>query len=185
MSIVKKIRFSRSVDRLIEEEAYAVAVREIESGQRRDGIWGKAISETGSEAEAKRRYIKLRVQALVDEAVVRKTFNETIHSEAHPSDVNTRAPAPIALGRTADSTKTTEIKATLGQILIVFAASGTCVFLGVALWSGGIDGPGSIFRPYSGYLFGGFFIATGIVTGALAALLGFVALLDWIAGKGK
>ena len=47
---------------------YAEAIREIEQGLRRDGLWGKAIADSeGDDKKAKGLYLKYRVQALKDE----------------------------------------------------------------------------------------------------------------------
>ena len=68
MSLKDNYKTARSVQRLSEEQMYALAVQEIESGQRRDGLWGKAYAESGGNVDkAKAVYIKLRVQSLYDE----------------------------------------------------------------------------------------------------------------------
>jgi len=60
---------SEATQRLTEEAAYAVAVEEFESGNRRPGLWGKAFAESeGDLDKASALYIKLRVQSLFDEA---------------------------------------------------------------------------------------------------------------------
>lgn len=58
-----------SVDaRRRDEEYHARAMHEIQSGQRRDGLWAKAaISAGGDEAAAKLAYVKLLVQAMRDD----------------------------------------------------------------------------------------------------------------------
>jgi hypothetical protein len=54
--------------RLAEERAYELVMAEMETGYVRMGLWGKALAETeGDHARAKALYIKLRVQALMDE----------------------------------------------------------------------------------------------------------------------
>ena len=74
MSIFDDILGKNADDRLAEEMLYAEAMREIEQGIRRDGLWGKAIADSeGDDKKAKGLYLKLRVQALKDELeVVRK-----------------------------------------------------------------------------------------------------------------
>ena len=78
MSIFDDIIGKDADDRLAEEMLYAEAMREIESGIRRDGLWGKAIAESdGDEKKAKAFYLKLRVQALKDELkVARQNFRK-------------------------------------------------------------------------------------------------------------
>ena len=57
--------------RLTEETLYAEALREIESGQRRDGIWAKAMAESNmDQGKPGAKYIKMRVQSLKDEITV-------------------------------------------------------------------------------------------------------------------
>jgi len=69
----------QSVERLIkdaleresEERLYAQVVKEIEAGQRRDGLWAKALTlSNGDENRAKAEYIKLRVQSLLDDQLL-------------------------------------------------------------------------------------------------------------------
>ena len=71
MGIFDDIKAKGAAYRLTEEALYAEALREIESGQRRDGIWAKAMAESNMDhGKAGARYIKLRVQSLKDEVTV-------------------------------------------------------------------------------------------------------------------
>jgi len=71
MGLFDEIKASGASYRLTEEALYAEALREIESGQRRDGIWAKAMSGSGMDVDrAGAKYIKLRVQSLRDEATL-------------------------------------------------------------------------------------------------------------------
>ena len=56
----------------MEEQIYAQVYEEISKGEKREGLWAKALagSEGGGEAKAKSLYIKYRVQSLKDEANV-------------------------------------------------------------------------------------------------------------------
>lgn len=58
-----------SVDaRRRDEEYHARAMHEIQCGQRRDGLWAKAVTSTGGdETAAKLAYLKLLVQAIQDD----------------------------------------------------------------------------------------------------------------------
>ncbi len=50
-----------------EEDHWATAMEELETGQRRPGLWGKAFAESeGDETKAKVAYLKARVQQLAD-----------------------------------------------------------------------------------------------------------------------
>lgn len=71
MGIFDDIRAKGAAYRLTEEALYAEALREIESGQRRDGIWAKAMAESDmDQGKAGAKYIKMRVQSLKDEVTI-------------------------------------------------------------------------------------------------------------------
>lgn len=71
MGIFDDIKAKGAAYRLTEEALYAEAFREIEAGQRRDGIWAKAMAESNMDkGKAGAKYIKLRVQSLKDETTV-------------------------------------------------------------------------------------------------------------------
>ena len=66
-------RFNTAEARGIEEAIYQAVAEEIASGVRRDGLWAKAIAETGGSIDAaEARYIQLRAQSLIDEAALFK-----------------------------------------------------------------------------------------------------------------
>jgi hypothetical protein len=68
MGIFDGINSAGAASRLTEEAFYAEALRELESGMRRDGIWAMAMAESDmDQGRAGARYIKLRVQSLKDE----------------------------------------------------------------------------------------------------------------------
>lgn len=68
MTLWKSIKDRAALDRLQDEAYHAAAVNEISSGQRRDGLWAKAIIESGGdEARVKVAYLRLLVVALRDE----------------------------------------------------------------------------------------------------------------------
>ncbi len=69
MTIFDILRNKVAESRVTEELMYQAVVQEISAGIRRDGLWAKAYSDcNGNEAEAKARYIKYRVQSMLDEA---------------------------------------------------------------------------------------------------------------------
>ena len=56
-----------ALDNVTEENHWAAAMAEVESGQRRPGVWAKAFAESeGDETKAKVAYLKARVQQLTD-----------------------------------------------------------------------------------------------------------------------
>jgi len=71
MDIFRKVRLSAAEQRLKEEMLYQTALREIESGIRRDGLWAKAMADSkGVDSLAKSLYLKYRVQSMLDEDLV-------------------------------------------------------------------------------------------------------------------
>lgn len=68
MGIVDDIRLRGASSRITEEMLYAEALREVEQGVRRDGLWAKALAQSNMRQEdAQAFYLKLRVQSLRDE----------------------------------------------------------------------------------------------------------------------
>jgi len=58
-----------NTESLTEEDNWATAMAEVESGQRRPGVWAKAFAESeGDETKAKVAYLKVRVQQLTHAA---------------------------------------------------------------------------------------------------------------------
>ncbi|APD89769.1 hypothetical protein BM524_08210 [Alteromonas mediterranea] len=58
----------RSAERLFEERLYEQVVTELSRGEKRQGLWAKAIADAeGIDEKAKSFYIKYRVQSLKDE----------------------------------------------------------------------------------------------------------------------
>ena len=63
--------------RIIEEQLYEQVVNELASGQRRNGLWAKAIANSnGQDEKAKALYIQYRVQSLKDEYEILHRENE-------------------------------------------------------------------------------------------------------------
>ena len=74
----------RAADRLIEEKFYEQVVIELESGERRNGLWAKAVADTdGKEGRAEAQYIKYRVQSLKDELKLMSSMIEEQDRHAH------------------------------------------------------------------------------------------------------
>ena len=68
MGIVDDIRLRGASSRITEEMLYAEALRKVEQGVRRDGLWAKALAQSNMRQEdAQAFYLKLRVQSLRDE----------------------------------------------------------------------------------------------------------------------
>ncbi|SOB75805.1 hypothetical protein SAMN04488490_1445 [Marinobacter sp. LV10R510-11A] len=73
----EKFRRNSAAARLLEEQLYEQVVMELSQGQRRDGLWAKAMANSdGSEEKAKSLYIKYRVQSIKDESEIAEAVTE-------------------------------------------------------------------------------------------------------------
>lgn len=71
-----------ALDNVTEEDHWATAMAEVESGQRRPGVWGKAFAESdGDETKAKVAYLKALVQQLTDAVRALKAKEEAEKQE--------------------------------------------------------------------------------------------------------
>ena len=71
MSFFKKAKHAAIARRVLEEKFYEQALKEIETGRRRDGLWAKALQKSkGNDGETQALYIQYCVQALKDEAEI-------------------------------------------------------------------------------------------------------------------
>jgi hypothetical protein len=62
---------------LLEEQLYEQVVHELGNGQRRDGLWAKALANSdGLEEKAKALYIRYRVQSIKDEIEIHEGVKE-------------------------------------------------------------------------------------------------------------
>ncbi len=65
----RKLRLGAAAARVDEEKLFEKALIELEQGDRRDGIWAKALSQSGGDKDkAEATYLRLRVQAMRDES---------------------------------------------------------------------------------------------------------------------
>ena len=82
MSIFAKAKTNSAIDRLLEEQMFETAVSEFKSGEIRDGLMAKALTETeGDTKKAEALYLKLRVQSLKDEANVQNSLIQEAEKE--------------------------------------------------------------------------------------------------------
>lgn len=78
MSIWKHAKDRAALARLQDEAFHEQAFREITSGTRRDGLWAKAVIESGGdEVRAKVAYLRLLVSAIRDESYIGSRLAET------------------------------------------------------------------------------------------------------------
>jgi hypothetical protein len=77
MSWLNKIKYDAISSRLLDENIYAQVLSEIENGQRRDGLWAKALANSdGSNEKAKSIYIKYRADSIRDEIALAAKHKE-------------------------------------------------------------------------------------------------------------
>ena len=83
MSFINDLKNSNAKIRLTEEKIYAEVMREMKDSILRDGLWAKAMSEVNfDEKKAKAKYIKLRVQSIIDEiAIHNENLNRKLEQE--------------------------------------------------------------------------------------------------------
>jgi hypothetical protein len=89
MGLLEDYKNKKILQRLSEEQLYAIVHQELDQGVKRDGLWAKAVSETsGDERNALAKYIKLRVQSLRDELdilIMQSNANKLSQAEQHRS----------------------------------------------------------------------------------------------------
>ncbi len=93
MDIFKKLKLSAAEQRLREEALYQEALREVELGLRRDGLWAKAVANANGDASlAKSLYLKYRVQSMLDEALILSELSDArpasnVQAQEHTAEV--------------------------------------------------------------------------------------------------
>lgn len=93
MSFFSSAKAKLAASKLAEEQLYALAAEEVASGQIRQGLWAKAIAETGGDdAAAKARYLKLRVE------IMRAEFDVT-HAASDDTGVASEKPLASGVGK--------------------------------------------------------------------------------------
>lgn len=81
----KKIKRNSAAARQFEEQLYEQVVGELTKGQRRNGLWAKALADSdGQEGKAKALYIQYRVQSLKDETELSR--EEVVEANLHDQE---------------------------------------------------------------------------------------------------
>jgi len=82
----KKLRRAVASKRQHDERLYELALLELENGEVRNGLWGKALANcSGDEAKARSLYLKYRIQAMFDEATILEEIQENqVRTKAKP-----------------------------------------------------------------------------------------------------
>ncbi|MFI8744202.1 hypothetical protein ACIGKL_03465 [Pseudomonas sp. NPDC077186] len=87
MSWLNKIKNDAISSRLLDEQIYAQVLSEIENGQRRNGLWAKALAHSdGSNEKAKSLYIKYRADSIRDEIALAAKYKETEKDKYHAQE---------------------------------------------------------------------------------------------------
>lgn len=103
MSLIDELKVRGATFRVTEEALYAEALREVEAGQRRDGLWAKALAECTMDVQrAQALYLKLRVQSLKDEvAVVEQYLKQSSSAIQSNGSSDLQRPKPRNSGLTS------------------------------------------------------------------------------------
>ena len=104
MTWFKRMRSRAALDRIAEEKLYEAAYREVDSGQRRAGLWAKALAKSaGSDEKAKSLYIEFLVQKYRDEShlqeeIMKEAFEEHLRQKRQAETESARAEASSQSG---------------------------------------------------------------------------------------
>ena len=84
MGLFDKVKKTTIESRRYEEKLYEVALEEVEAGERRKGLYAKALSKADGDTEkADGIYLKLRVQSIMDdiesEQIDRREMDKEVH----------------------------------------------------------------------------------------------------------
>jgi hypothetical protein len=77
MGLFRSARDRLVLSRMQEEEIHAAALREVESGRRRDGLWAKALIEgSGERSRVESIYLRELVAAMRDESYIARRLDD-------------------------------------------------------------------------------------------------------------
>jgi len=86
-----KLRRRSAAARLLEEQLYEQVVLELAKGQKRDGLWAKALANSdGLGEKAKALYVQYRVQSIKDEIEITGAVVEEAEKQARTAHVTER-----------------------------------------------------------------------------------------------
>jgi hypothetical protein len=90
-----KFRRRSAASRLLEEQLYEQVVLELSNGQKRAGLWAKALANgDGIEEKAKSLYLQYRVQSIKDEMEIAAAIAEEMRSKTENIDTDkSRSPS--------------------------------------------------------------------------------------------
>lgn len=90
MNFLRKLKAKAAAQRISDEAIFGQVASEIQQGQKRDGLWAKALTLANmDESKARPIYIKLRVQSIKDEL----TLTSTDSTAAHTTPLKTASPS--------------------------------------------------------------------------------------------
>ena len=88
---------SQAFDRLNEEAVFAEVYKEVEAGTIREGLWAQAIVKSdGDSTKAKIEYMKLRVQSMKDELILREATAQKHAAEERALEKESAAQKKLA-----------------------------------------------------------------------------------------
>jgi DNA recombination-dependent growth factor C len=87
-----QIKNRKSKKRIIEERIYEMVAEELQCGEKRIGLWTKALGQAeGDHAKAEGIYINLRAESMIDEA---KVVDEVLSSEVRKKETTKKELTP-------------------------------------------------------------------------------------------
>lgn len=103
MSFWKTVQDKVILSRLEEEALHAAALEHFESGERRKGLWAKALIESeGDLPKAEAAYLRLLVSAMKDELYISGRLQDAISQEQFSRVIEAAAPKPSQVPVTAN-----------------------------------------------------------------------------------
>ena len=88
MAMFDKFRKIKIAHRKTDEALYSVVAQEMESGDRNNGLWFKALEKAGGNKEKQvAEYIKLRVESLKDDVSIYSELSEAEKQISHNLDI--------------------------------------------------------------------------------------------------
>lgn len=136
MGFFSSAKAKLAASKLAEEQLYAHAAEEVASGQIRQGLWAKAIAETGGdEAAAKAHYLKLRVEIMRAEAEVMDFAVNEAAKDSEQREKQAAAAAKAELQKKIEQIERNQMWAgdnvdvEAGRVVIIFLIIGISVVL--------------------------------------------------------
>lgn len=165
MTFWKNVKDKAVLGRLEEEALYAVALDQLETGERRRGLWAKALVEaSGDQPKAEATYLQLLVAALRDELYVAGRLQDSSADQQYKRIVRDGS-----THGTPSDTKASMLQYSANSVINGYADFKACETL--------ITAAGGTVKAY-GFIFGKQYIVTH--HGQTTHLNRFEDLLSWV-----